>query len=208
MRRKLLVLALSMLVSVPLTSCGTKKPSNIGNICEIFREKGGWYDDAKASSEKWGTEIPVMMAIIRQESSFTYHAKPKRTKLLGFIPWKRPSSAKGYAQAIDSTWASYLEDTGGTIKSQYDFEDAIDFVGWYLKTQGHRLAKVPLHDTYNQYLVYHEGTSGFKRGSYRKKRQVIQTASLVKKWADTYRNQLAGCEHEFQKTFWQKLWPF
>ena len=41
------------------------------------------------------------MAIIKQESSFIADAKPDRRKLLGFIPWKRKSSARGYAQAID-----------------------------------------------------------------------------------------------------------
>ena len=34
------------------------------------------------------------MSIIRQESSFNPNAKPDREKVLGFIPWKRKSSAR------------------------------------------------------------------------------------------------------------------
>ena len=51
------------------------------------------------------------MAIIRQESSFDPNAAPERNKLLGFIPWKRPSSAKGYAQAVEGTWEEYKKET-------------------------------------------------------------------------------------------------
>jgi len=202
------ILILSLLVVIPLVNCGTSRPENIGNICEIFREKSGWYDDAKASSNKWGTEIPVMMAIMRQESAFIGYAKPPRTKLLGFIPWKRPSSAKGYAQAIDGTWNAYIEDAGGMFSSRYDFEDAIDFVGWHMKTQGNKVAKAPLNDAYKQYLVYHEGLGGYRRKSYNKKKWLIKVAGGVKKRSAIYKKQLSGCEQEFQKSWWEKLWSF
>jgi len=46
-----------------LTGCVSSPPQNLDNMCKIFEEKGGWYEDAKASQEKWGTSIPVMMAI-------------------------------------------------------------------------------------------------------------------------------------------------
>ena len=50
------------------------------------------------------------MAFILQESSYIQGAKPERTKLLGFIPWKRKSSAFGYAQALDGTWERYKKE--------------------------------------------------------------------------------------------------
>jgi len=147
----LFVLILPILVFFRLSS-----PSDINDICTIFREKYKWYDYAKASSNKWGTEIPVMMAIMRQESGFRGYVKPPREKILGIIPWNRPSSAKGYAQAIDGTWQSYKDDAGNFFSRRCDFENAIDFIGWHMKTQGQGVAGVPLNSTYQQYLVYHE----------------------------------------------------
>ena len=91
---------------------GTAPPKNVENICAIFKEKKSWYKAAKKSEERWGTPKHVQMAIIRQESSFDFNAKPPRTRLLGFIPWKRPSDAYGYAQALDSTWGWYKDETG------------------------------------------------------------------------------------------------
>ena len=54
-----------------------------------------------------GSEPSTLMAIIRQESSFDPNAAPDREKILGIIPWKRPSSARGYSQAVDATWDQY-----------------------------------------------------------------------------------------------------
>jgi hypothetical protein len=123
-------LSLAALIVTTLCGCASA-PANVENICAIFEEKGRWYKHAKKSEERWGTPIHVQLAIIRQESTFKFDAKPPRKKLLGFIPWKRPSNAYGYAQALDSTWASYQKDTGRRGADRDDFGDAIDFVGWY-----------------------------------------------------------------------------
>ena len=40
------------------------------------------------------------MSFVYQESSFKADARPEREKILGFIPWFRPSSAVGYSQAL------------------------------------------------------------------------------------------------------------
>ena len=97
---------------VLVAGCATKPPENVANICAIFEEKGGWYKAAKKSEKRWGTPIHVQMAIMKQESTFKFNARPPRQKLLGFIPWTRPSDAYGYAQALDSTWKAYQKDTG------------------------------------------------------------------------------------------------
>ena len=55
-------------------------------------------------SEKNGSSLPyVLMAFIHQESSFQAKIKPERKKLLGVIPWLRPSSSVGYSQALKNT---------------------------------------------------------------------------------------------------------
>jgi len=95
-----------------LAACTSVQPKNSDNICATFREKEDWYDDAKKSYEKWGVPIHVQMAIMHQESHFVADAQPPRTSLLGIIPWFRPTSVYGYAQAIDETWDDYLDKAG------------------------------------------------------------------------------------------------
>ena len=126
-----LAVLLSLLWLVLATGCATSRPENVENICAIFEEKKSWYKAAKQSEKRWGTPTHVQMAIIHQESSFNFNARPPRTKMLGVIPWKRPSDAYGYAQALESTWDWYRKDTGRRSADRDDFDDAIDFVGWY-----------------------------------------------------------------------------
>ena len=124
------VFALALTWLALATGCAPTRPENVENICSIFEEKGDWYKAAKKSEKRWGTPIHVQMAIIRQESTFNFDARPPRTKLLGFVPWKRPSDAYGYAQALESTWDWYRKDAGRRWADRDDFDDAIDFVGW------------------------------------------------------------------------------
>ena len=98
-----------MLTLLLSAACTTAPPENVENICAIFEEKRGWYKSAKKSEKRWGTPVHVQMSIIRQESTFQADARPPRGQLLGFIPWKRPSNAYGYAQALDGTWDWYRD---------------------------------------------------------------------------------------------------
>ncbi|MBH3956766.1 hypothetical protein I5R29_29880, partial [Pseudomonas aeruginosa] len=88
-----------------LAGCATKPPANPDNLCEIFREKPKWHEAALKMQQRWGAPVQVPMAMMYQESSFKHDALPPRYYFLGFIPWGRVSSAYGYAQAKDETWA-------------------------------------------------------------------------------------------------------
>lgn len=183
-----------------LTSCASKPPDNQENICKIFNEKSSWYRLANKSEEKWGAPIHVQMSILRQESSFQNRVKPEREKLFGVIPWKRKSSALGYTQAIDGTWDWYKKENNKPLASRVNFADAVDFTGWYInKTTS--INKISKSDTYNQYLAYHEGHGGFKKGTYKSKEWLIEVARKVKIRADRYESQLAECENDFNKKF-------
>lgn len=178
---------------VSLYSCSHKTPTDIHNICEIFDQKGRWYKYAKKSTKKWGTPIHVQMAILQQESSFHYDAKPGRKKLLGFIPWKRKSSAYGYAQVLNETWKQYAKETHNWGADRDSFKDSIDFVGWYtFNTQ--KQTKVSKWDAYNQYLAYHEGRGGFLKKTYKNKPWLIKVAQKVDRNAKTYAAQLKNCK--------------
>lgn len=184
-----------------LVACSNASPKNINNICEIFEENDDWYDDSKASFERWGVPIQVQMAILYQESGFKRYAKTKMQYLFWIIPVGRKSSAFGYAQALDATWEWYAESTGNWGADRDDFDDAADFVGWYGKQTYARL-KISKWDAKNQYLAYHEGHGGYKHKSYRKKPWLMKVAKKVDKRAKTYGAQLASCEDELNSSWW------
>ncbi len=187
------------------TGCSSSPPRNTENACSIFTEKDDWYEASQDSFEKWGVPVHVQLAIIHQESRFRYDAKPPRQKLFWFIPWFRKSSAYGYAQVKDSTWDWYREKTGNTWADRDDYEDAVDFIGWYCDMT-HKTLKISKWDAYNQYLAYHEGHGGFKRKTYSKKAWLTKVARKVDDNAKRYRAQFELCKDELDSSW--SLWPF
>ncbi|MFT5634895.1 MAG: hypothetical protein ACI89T_000326 [Cognaticolwellia sp.] len=188
-------LIISALACFTLSSCATSPPKNPENLCEIFREHRGWYFAAKEMRERWGVPIHVPMSMMYQESSFKAGALPPRDYVLGFIPWGRVSSAYGYSQAKTMTWEDYIRETDNSGADRDDFEDAIDFMGWFIfKTQ--KINKVSKWDAYNQYLNYHEGWGGFKRKSYKQKAWLSKVARKVDNRAKRYGGQLKRCEED------------
>lgn len=133
------------------------------------------------------------MAIMYQESSFRHNAQPPRRYLLGFIPWGRVSTAYGYAQAKDETWADYKREAGSMFASRDNFGDALDFMGWYMdKTQ--RVNGTSKWDAYAQYLNYHEGWGGYRNGSHKRKAWLLRTAATVQSRAERFGAQYRSCE--------------
>ncbi len=172
-------------------STGDKRPSNVADICAIYRDNPRWAREAAAAEAKWGAPQEVKMAIIWRESTFRADARPPRTSFLG-IPTGRQSSAFGYAQALDGTWDWYRKETGARGADREDFGDAIDFVGWYMAKT--RTANgLPMTDAYNQYLAYHEGHAGYQRGNWRAKPDVQRAAAQVAAQAALYRAQRQRC---------------
>jgi hypothetical protein len=52
---------------------------------------------------------------------------------------------------------------------------------------------VPTWDAFNQYLAYHEGHAGYRRGSYNAKSWLLRVADDVAERALTYEMQLISC---------------
>jgi hypothetical protein len=190
------IILLALLLGV--SACTTSPPQDVNNICAIFREKDGWYDDAAGARDEWDGAIPVMMAIIYQESRFQADARPPRTRIFGFIPGPRPSSAFGYSQAKTTTWDEYKSEAGRWGADRDEFADAINFVGWY-NQQSLRRSGISLQNTYGLYLAYHEGHEGYNRATYLAKPWLMTVARKVATRADSYQAQLLGCEDELKK---------
>ncbi len=192
---------LPLLFIALLVGCVSAPPQNSENICAVFIEKDDWYDESKASYEKWGVPIHVQMAIMHQESRFVADAQPPRPWLLGIIPWFRASTAYGYPQAKDDTWEWYLEKTGNWGADRDDFADAADFIGWYCSVSYDTL-RISKWDAKNQYLAYHEGHEGFRIKSHLQKSWLLDVSNKVESRAKIYSRQLNGCKDELESSGW------
>ncbi len=195
----------SISLCVLLSGCATAPPKNTENLCEIFREKHDWYEGAKDMQERWGVPIHVPMSMMYQESSFRSDALPPRDYLLGFIPWGRVSTAYGFSQAKTLTWQDYINETDNGGADRDDFDDAIDFMGWFIyKTQ--KVNGVSKWDPYNQYLNYHEGWGGFRKKSYNRKPWLKKVSRKVESRAKVYGQQLNTCKDELDSSWlWRAL---
>lgn len=196
-----LAAAASVAALATLPGCSSSPPKSVENACNIFEEKPDWYDAARATEKKWGTPIQLQLAFIRQESSFVDDAKPPRDSLLGIPMWWRVSSAYGYAQAKDETWDWYRDKTGNFWADRDDFDDASDFIGWYTDVSQRTLG-ISKWDAYNQYLAYHEGHGGWKRGTYKHKSWLMKVARKVERNAGNYGQQLKSCRGKLDKGGW------
>jgi len=189
-------IGLTLLLAALLLGGCAGTPTQTDNVCAVFDQRGGWFNNwykyAKNTEKEYGVPVPVLMATIYKESGFNARAKPPRTKLLGFIPWKRPSSAYGYPQALDSTWQWYQDDTGRHGADRDDFKDAVRFVGWY-HYQSHRKNGVARNDTYNLYLNYYAGHGGYARGTWKNNKWMKGAAQRTASMANRYQQQMNSC---------------
>src|SRR5690349_19626344 len=124
-------LEILVVVVLLLSACAPRMipPNDVNNVCTIFRQNPGWLKSARDVERRWRVPVPVQMAIIYQESKFNPKARPPRTKLLHVVPWKRASSAYGYAQVLTATWREYKRNNGGFLSSRSNFGDGVDFIG-------------------------------------------------------------------------------
>lgn len=167
-------------------------PRNITNACAMKAERPKWFSALDRTARTWGVPVHVQLATMWRESKFVGDARTPRKYALGFIPAGRISSAYGYSQALDGTWDWYKQDTGRRFVRRDDFADASDFIGWYMNQTRDRNG-IPLTDAYRQYLAYHEGHTGYARGSYNRKAFLLRAANQVRDMAAAYEAQLATC---------------
>ncbi len=191
MSRTLRAMAIVFLVASCGGGSGTA-PRNLDDACSIAQQRPQYMKAFQRTQDKWGVPVHVQMATMHQESRFVSNAKTPHKYALGVIPMGRVSSAYGYAQALDGTWDDYREATGKRFARRDRIRDASDFMGWYMVTSRSKNG-IPLHDARNQYLAYHEGHTGFARGTYNRKSWLLNVANKVDARADLYQTQLATC---------------
>ncbi len=187
----------ALMILVLVAGCGGRGgdgsvPRNLDNACSIVREKPQYHRAFKRVERRWGVPVSVQMATIYHELKFVGDARTPLRFVLGVIPMGRQSSAFGYSQALDATWKEYIADTGNRRAKRDDIGDATDFIGWYMTGTRDRTG-IPLSDARNQYLAYHEGRTGYLRGSYNAKPWLIAYADRVAALERVYDGQLRRC---------------
>ena len=175
-----------------IASCSSipKYPSN---ACKIFGEKYLWYKSIKKSSDKYGAPVHIILAFVNKESGFKRWAKPERHKLFKVIPYKRKSSSLGYSQAVKKTWKQYKTETNNNLALRTRFKDSVMFIGWYIN-KTNKINKIPLSDSYRQYLNYYLGWGGYAKKIYKNDKNAILYARSVEKQSRIYKNQLRDCQ--------------
>nr|WP_319248659.1 lytic transglycosylase [uncultured Celeribacter sp.] len=191
MSRRLRAVALFLMVS----ACGSgnfSAPRNLDDACAIVSQRPAYLRAMQKTERKWGIPINVQMATLYQESKFIGDARTPYQFVLGVIPMGRQSSAYGYAQALDATWDEYRKDQRRSGARRHRITDATDFMGWYMN-QTYEDLGISKSDATSQYLAYHEGRTGYARGSYKSKAWLMRVANQVGARSATYRAQLAAC---------------
>ena len=180
-----------------LASCNSI-PKDVQNACSIFSERYLWYKSVKNSSEKYGAPVHIILAFVNKESGFNRLAKPNRTKLFKIVPYKRPSSSFGYSQAVKKTWELYKTETNNPLALRTRFKDSVMFIGWYInKTK--KINKIPLNDSYRQYLNYYLGWGNYAKKTYKSDKKAIILAKNVQKQSKIYKSQLSECQKVLNK---------
>ena len=185
----------AMILVLLVASCGggqSTAPRNLDNACAILKDHPEFVKAFRAVERKWGVPMHVQMATIHQESKFVADARTPFRYVIGVIPMGRQSSAFGYAQALDATWDEYRDDQNRRGAKRDRIKDASDFMGWYMNQSRERNG-IALTDARNQYLAYHEGHTGFRRGSYNRKSWLVAVSSKVQARSKMYEQQIAGC---------------
>lgn len=187
-----------MLAVMGLSACASApQPSNaeIADACLLLKENRNWHKALRASAKEWGAPMGFQLAVMKQESAFDARAKAPRgeRKWFGLVQGDRLSSAYGYAQALDTTWEAYKQETRNGGADRHNFRDAADFIGWYFASTGKRTG-VGQYDYRAHYLAYHEGAGGYLRGTWRNKRWLVNTADNVAAQAVRYESQISRCK--------------
>lgn len=186
-----------LLILAILASCGSPRgnpnaPSALDDACAILDERRNFLPAFKRTQDRYGVPIAVIMAMIWQESKFKATARTPYQYTLGVIPTGRQSSAYGYSQALDGTWKEYQQLTGRWGARRDNINDAAEFMGWYMQQSNQEIG-LEMNDTRNQYLAYHDGRTGYKRGTWKSKRWLINVANDLQDRAVMYHLQLARC---------------
>ncbi len=192
--KRLIAVVLALAAGACATIAPTPSNGEIADACALLQRNRDWHEALRETARTWGAPMGFQLAVIKQESSFDADARPPRgeSQWFGLVQGDFVTSAQGYSQALDGTWKMYQQQTGHWNASRTSFRDASDFIGWYFNTNGQRVG-VGQYDYRAHYLIYHEGATGYMKGTWRGKKWLVEVASRVASQAARYESQISNC---------------
>lgn len=178
-KRTCVILAV-LVCALTLGTGPARADTSLKDACSLFEKRIGWFTAASEVSVKWQVPVPVIMAVMYQESRFKAKAAAKTT------------TAYGYAQVLDGTWQEYKEETNFDHAVRTSFADSAEFIGWYMGQTRQRIG-IPLDDVAGQYLAYHQGHVGYRSARWKDNPALVAIAHKVAKLAKTYEQQMRNC---------------
>ena len=92
----------------------------------------------------------------------------------------------------------YKTETDNPLALRTRFKDSVLFIGWYMnKTK--KINKIPLDDSYRQYLNYYLGWGNYAKEAYKTDNNAIMFAKNVKKQSKIYKRQLIECQKSLDR---------
>ena len=177
---------------------------NQNNICR-FLEDNPYMNQVISSENISNAQQATILAIIHHESAHQPQARPvKKWIIKPWIPWSYYSSAKSYAQITQPTWQDFSKTR--TFKPNINaYMDNISFIIWYFDKNKKVLGTKK--DTISEcYLIYHEGPSGYRKGTQSFSLALKQYALKVEHTGKIYLKALKKCQ---ASRYWQQQWvPF
>ena len=124
------------------------------------------------------------------------------------LPRAAPILGLWLRQVLDGTWEAYRDRTGRSSADRDEFEDVVDFIGWYGRVGEERYG-IPKTDPYAFYLSYHQGHAGYARGTHPPSARTRSVARRVEAQTQRYGRQYALCRERLDDAvdgpWW---WPF
>ena len=74
------------------------------------------------------------------------------------------------------------------------------FIGWYIK-KTNKINKIPLNDSYRQYLNYYLGWGNYSKKVYKTDKKAIIFAKSVEKQSKIYKSQLRECQKNLDNKY-------
>lgn len=196
-----------LVVIIALSACSPEKVTRTDDVCDIYNKNYDWYRSAIRAQNKYNINASTIMSVMAQESNFKHNARPQKRYAFYVLPWGYETTAQGYAQVINGAWDDYKKANSKWFPSRNNFNDASDFIGWYLKKASREL-NINKNDNYHLYLAYHQGIKGYRRHEEKHNKQLDLIAKRVNQQALRYDKEFKHCQTNLWLKHWLYVWDY
>ena len=169
--------------------------------CEIFRDRGDWYEAARRTETRWGMPAAHQLALFAEDWSLSKENLPSKWRRFLLSDRPDPGLPAGY---FETTWRQYIADTGNKGASTDRFADVSDFMGWYFAGTATRTGLSP-YDSRGQYIVWRYGPDAFLQGQWQSNIWQSQQANAFANRASVFSQDLIDCTVELDTTWASRL---